>query len=311
MRLPKGQSFESHTNYSLNVSYHKMKEHNIIINLESNSYSLHSLEKLIEKTKDSVEVFEFHTCEEQSNENGLKVFRENNFENYDNIVSEFLIDFWSADISYIVRINYIWYFSLHSGANDYLGTGPSAVIDFRSFLREKGIKILARENLNDFLLKNFPDHPEVADIILDKYFTISESKIIKLLNKYKFEQTRIHFEESIDNNRNRNWASVNSQLRTFIESLFCEIAEYVTKQKCKTYSQAVKLLSNSSSPPFLKEELNEIASSKNSVSFLKGFWARLHPKGSHPGIPEIDDCIFRQQITMVTASHILNRLDKR
>ncbi len=138
------------------------RKSNVFINFESNSYSIFSLQELLSNGCNGNIVYEFHKIDGKKSKEGLSFFREKNVDNYSNINADFDVDYWPADISYAVEIQNIWYFSLHSGDNSCWGTAPAAVTEFRSFLKNKGIKILAKEGLQEWLMDNFPTHPETA-----------------------------------------------------------------------------------------------------------------------------------------------------
>ena len=62
-------------------------------------------------------------------------------------------------------------------------------------------------------------------------------------------------------------------------------------------------------PPFFLLSLNEWDLSDPS-GFVQGFWKRLHPEGSHPGLSNEEDSSFRLHIVMVVANHFMRRLDR-
>jgi hypothetical protein len=140
----------------------------------------------------------------------------------------------------------------------------------------------------------------------------TESELIVALKKLKFNISIGHLEQAIDNHSIGNWASANSQFRTFMESLLVEINNFLLpNNKVKTASQAIKTLAETANPPFLSKELNEYPKAKNEDSFIYGLWKRLHPEGSHPGLSNEDDCSFRYHISIVFANYLLRRLANR
>jgi hypothetical protein len=54
-------------------------------------------------------------------------------------------------------------------------------------------------------------------------------------------------------------------------------------------------------------ELNEW--DDNGLGFINGLMKRLHPKGSHPGLPDEEDSTFRLHIVLLTARLLLTRFD--
>lgn len=139
-----------------------------------------------------------------------------------------------------------------------------------------------------------------------------ESELFISLNHFDFSISTGHLNQAISNHSQGNWAGANSQFRTFIESLLIEISKYLIPSNiASTASQAIKLLAESVSPPFLSKTLNEVPSSKDNDSFVYGLWARLHPNGSHPGLSDEEDCSFRYHTTIVFAQYLLSRLRSR
>jgi hypothetical protein len=140
----------------------------------------------------------------------------------------------------------------------------------------------------------------------------TESELIVALKKLNFHESIGHLKQAIENHSQGNWASANSQFRTFMESLLIEITKFLLPgNQVKTAAQAIKALGETASPPFLSVELNEYPKAKNEASFTYGLWKRLHPDGSHPGLSDEDDCSFRYQISIVFANYLLRRLADR
>lgn len=140
----------------------------------------------------------------------------------------------------------------------------------------------------------------------------TESELNKLLKKNNFQTSHGHLKQATDNFVHGHWASANSQFRTFTESLFIEIvAKVLPNHSCSNANGAIQLLSKTASPPFLREELNEVVTSNNKYPFIESFWKRLHTQGSHPGLSDKEDCEFRYQLTMTMAYYLLKRLEAR
>ena len=140
----------------------------------------------------------------------------------------------------------------------------------------------------------------------------SESELMVSLDKYTFSRTKGHLLQGIANHSQSNWASANSQFRTFIESLLTEISNFLLPgNPVTTAAQAIKTLAETVKPPFISKDLNEYPDNKDSDSFVYGLWTRLHPDGSHPGLSDEDDCSFRYHISIVFANYLLRRLSER
>lgn len=165
-------------------------------------------------------------------------------------------------------------------------------------LKRDGYVVVGRE-----IRKLLPEEIQEAKI---------ESELLKNLEIFSFTQSKGHLLQGVSNHSQSNWAAANSQFRSFIESLMIEISNaLLPKNEAKTFTQAVTLLSETAGPPFLSMALNEIPDKKDSDSFVFGFWSRLHPDGSHPGLSDEDDSSFRYHVCIVYANYLLRRLANR
>lgn len=139
----------------------------------------------------------------------------------------------------------------------------------------------------------------------------SKDEIFILIDKYKFSTPLGHLRQAMNNHENGKWASANSQLRTYAESLFHEMAEKIYGEQ---HMKSIKKdhlkkaeLSKTNPPPIFDISLNEWDTA-NSTGFINGFWKRLHPEGSHPGLSDIDDSTFRLHLVLLVTANILKRL---
>lgn len=140
----------------------------------------------------------------------------------------------------------------------------------------------------------------------------TESEVFILLNKFNFSTTRGHLEQAIKNHSVGNWAGANGQFRPFIESLLIDICKLLLpSNKCENAHTAINLLSKTVSPPFLRSDLNEVENPNCNKPFIEGFWKRLHPEGTHPGLSDEEDSTFRYHITIVVGYYLLRRLSNR
>ena len=137
----------------------------------------------------------------------------------------------------------------------------------------------------------------------------TESGMIALLRNFRFDTAKGHFEQAIAAHTRGEWAAANSQLRPFIESLFDSIADTINNGSINLpqSSHERREWLAQFQPPFLLVSLNEweIGGTRG---FVQGFWNRLHPQGSHPGLSDEEDSTFRLHIVIITASHYLRRL---
>lgn len=138
-----------------------------------------------------------------------------------------------------------------------------------------------------------------------------EDELRQLLDAHGFSTPEGHLEQAISAHARGDWASANSQLRTFIESLFDCIAETLLPNISATHttSEARRAALASLPQPFFMPELNEWIG--NGGGFVQGFWRRLHPQGSHPGLSDKIDSTFRLHLVILVGHHFLKRLNER
>lgn len=137
-----------------------------------------------------------------------------------------------------------------------------------------------------------------------------QSELIRLLDTHELSTPKVHLTHALDNHADGKWEPANSQIRTFLESLFDELAVKIDPSggarkpgiERRTYLANV-------TPPLLDRALFEW--NDNGAGFMNGLFARLNTKGSHPGISDHDDCTFRLHVVLLTAKLILSRFDAR
>ncbi|MFL6258583.1 MAG: hypothetical protein ACJ76Y_02625 [Thermoanaerobaculia bacterium] len=141
---------------------------------------------------------------------------------------------------------------------------------------------------------------------------VLQSELMDLLDQFRFATSRGHLEQANAAHTRGEWASANAQLRSFAESLFDEIATRLDPVAAAgaVTSEARRRLLATISPPFFLETLNEWDSTK-ATGFIQGFWRRLHPQGSHPGLSSEDDSTFRLHLVQLVAHHLMKRLAVR
>ncbi|MDL1959717.1 MAG: hypothetical protein LWW99_10245 [Deltaproteobacteria bacterium] len=138
-----------------------------------------------------------------------------------------------------------------------------------------------------------------------------ESELELFLKNSDFKIARGHFEQAIDAHTRGAWAAANGQLRTFVESLFDEIAKRVvddTPLPSSSHNRREALAK--ADPPFFMASLNEWEIGSKG-GFVQGFWRRLHPDGSHPGLSDEEDSTFRLHLVVLVAHHFLKRFNER
>lgn len=136
----------------------------------------------------------------------------------------------------------------------------------------------------------------------------TDDEVHLLLKSYNFDTALGHLDQAIAAHAQGSWASANAQLRTFAEELFDKMAERLAgaaTQLPPAGNERRKWLADRA-PPFFIGELNEWKG--NGTGFLEGFYRRLHPQGSHPGLSDEDDSTFRLHLVLLVARLLLNRL---
>ena len=136
----------------------------------------------------------------------------------------------------------------------------------------------------------------------------TEDELTTLLEQFGFAIAKGHFVQAVSAHSRGDWAAANSQLRSFIESLFNSIADTLSHDKTRLPQNSHgrwKFLTTLN-PPFWLTTLNEWESTGK--GFVQGFWYRLHPSGSHPGLSDEEDSTFRLYLVIIVASHYLRRL---
>jgi hypothetical protein len=138
-----------------------------------------------------------------------------------------------------------------------------------------------------------------------------EDELKCLLEKYAFTTALGHLDQAIAAHTRGDWASANGQLRSFIEDLFDNIAHGLSDGSTKKLksSHARREWLAEDTPPFFYSELNEWEINGKG-GFVQGFWRRLHPEGSHPGLSDERDCTFRLHLVIIVAGYFLRRFDE-
>ena len=134
-----------------------------------------------------------------------------------------------------------------------------------------------------------------------------ESELIRLLEVHGFLTAKGHLDQAFDAHTRGNWAGANSQLRTFIEAFFDEIAEKLDPSAHihPRHARLAKLANLG----FFNSSLNEW--DDNGKGFINGLIKRLHPEGPHPGLSSEDDSTFRMHLVLLTAMLFLRRYDQK
>ena len=138
----------------------------------------------------------------------------------------------------------------------------------------------------------------------------ADDEVHALLDAYDLRTPKGHLGQAIAAHSRGEWAAANGQIRSFIESLFDEIAERLNGGAAglpPPGNQRREWLALRN-PPFFIGALNEWAG--QGTGFLQGFYRRLHPQGAHPGLSDEDDSTFRLHLVLLVARLLLRRLQQ-
>ena len=138
-------------------------------------------------------------------------------------------------------------------------------------------------------------------------FSGNSSLIEKLLDKYMLSVSKGHYNQANNAFNRGDWAACNAQLRSYVEELLNRIAEKVTGISFAS-SQDAKIALSQANPPLFYRQLNEWLD--NGQGYYETFWKRLHPEGSHPGLSDEEDSIFRLNLVQISTLEILKRYDR-
>ncbi len=153
------------------------------------------------------------------------------------------------------------------------------------------------------LVRMLPDAVPVA---------AAQDELTRLLEKHGFATAAGHLGQALTAHARGDWAAANAQLRTFVEELFDRIADHLSGGESGAFGSSHERREwlATCGPPFFDPELNEWDPGK-SGGFLQGFWRRLHPEGSHPGLSDEADSSLRLHLVLITTEHFMGRFDQR
>lgn len=161
------------------------------------------------------------------------------------------------------------------------------------------------------------DEKLVRTLPEDIFASEKEDEIINVLRKYRFDTTIGHWENAKSSYFNSNYPAMTGQLRTYVESLFIDMAK-VIKIKDISWQDIINITPTGAttamqvlakcSKPIIVPSLNEWDGG-NKKTFVEGFWNKLHPLGSHPGLPDIDESVFRFQLVLLVTYNLIKRFE--
>jgi hypothetical protein len=130
-----------------------------------------------------------------------------------------------------------------------------------------------------------------------------EDQLISLLEKFGFDIARGHYEQAVAAHARGEWAAANAQIRTFVEEFFNKTQSIVCPGQYSSTNERKIALAKAG---FFRNEYNEYLF--DGKGFIEGFWKRLHPEGSHPGLSEQADSTFRLHLVILVIHYLLMRL---
>lgn len=144
--------------------------------------------------------------------------------------------------------------------------------------------------------------PEVLDL------PAADDEVHAILRQRNLGTPLGHLDQAIDNHARGQWAASNSQCRTFLESLFDEIAYTLVRDAPRgpNEGEARREALARLDPPFLSENLNEWGNQGKNL--VNGVLKRLHPQGAHPGLSDEEDSTFRLHLVLLVGRLFLRRL---
>ncbi|MER2537480.1 MAG: hypothetical protein ABTQ31_20210 [Rhizobiaceae bacterium] len=134
----------------------------------------------------------------------------------------------------------------------------------------------------------------------------TDDEVHQLLKSFGFTTPLGHLDQSVEAHTRGDWAACNSQLRTFLESLFDDIARNVRPQEAAHRPSSENRRALLAEIGFLATDRNEWT--QDGKNYVNGLFKMLHTEGSHPGLSDEDHSTFRLHVVLVTARTFLRRL---
>lgn len=137
----------------------------------------------------------------------------------------------------------------------------------------------------------------------------TDDEVHELLKGFQYVVPLGHLDQAIEAHTRGDWAACNSQLRTFLESLFDHLAGTAAPQDVAQRPTSENRRALLAEIGFLATDRNEWT--QDGKNYINGLFKMLHTDGSHPGLSDEDHSTFRLHIVLVTARTFLRRLHYR
>lgn len=139
--------------------------------------------------------------------------------------------------------------------------------------------------------------------------------IEKVLTQRTFTTTLGHY-QSVVNEIFTDATAAMGQLRTFFESLFNDIARHIKSVEPSNPIQLINPQKFENSRQIISKCLKPLFTNPNELDdqgngFINGVWKKLSMKGSHPGIPDKREALYRYELVMIVSADILERFEKQ
>ena len=137
----------------------------------------------------------------------------------------------------------------------------------------------------------------------------TDDEVHQFLKAFDFQTPLGHLGQAIEAHTRGDWAAANGQLRTFLESLFDDIARSARPAEAALRPTSENRRALLAEIEFLAVDRNEWT--RDGKNYINGLFKMLHTEGSHPGLSDEDHCTFRLHVVLVTARTFLRRLHYR
>ncbi len=127
----------------------------------------------------------------------------------------------------------------------------------------------------------------------------TDDEVHELLKGFRFTTPLGHLDQAIEAHARGDWAAANSQLRTFMESLFDDIARDVRPAEAAQRPTSENRRALLAEIGFLATDRNEWT--QDGKNYINGVFKMLHTDGSHPGLSDEDHSTFRLHLVLITA----------